>query len=312
MLGEMIDESSTRKRLAIEHVLLPLDGSDLALAAVPTAHAIAQRFGAHLTTLSVASDPGGAETLRVQVLEALVGHEGIDVEVVVAPDPAAAIAGRVDELGSAVVCMSSRGRGRVAGAVFGSVARSVLRSTTGPMVVVGPQADRPGYVVGRPPRRPSRWPAPLSAGRIVACVDGSADSEAVLPVAAGWAAALGAGVTVLTVAHDAPPDLDGRRPNRLGPGEPELYVDDVAQRWREAIPDIIGEVAYDPIGVASGVAANLATRSVAMIAVSTRARSGADRVRGGATAAEIVAISTAPALIVGPSPSSARPGGEGS
>jgi hypothetical protein len=51
----------------------------------------------------------------------------------------------------------------------------------------------------------------------VACLDGSTAAETVLPVAAGWAAALDMPLTVLTVSEEASIDVGGARPNKLGP-----------------------------------------------------------------------------------------------
>ena len=93
------------------------------------------------------------------------------------------------------------GRGRVAGAMIGSVARAVLQSSMAPMLAVGPQADRPPLLVGRPRRRPGSWPKPLSVRRLVACVDGSAASEAVLPVATQWAKAFEMSLTTSAKWH---------------------------------------------------------------------------------------------------------------
>jgi nucleotide-binding universal stress UspA family protein len=271
----------------------------MAIAALPTARALSARLTARLTTISVGSDEREAERLRGEVLEALGDDsDSADVEAVVAPDPAEAIARQRDELDSAVICMPTHGRGRVAGALIGSVARSVLLSSKEPVVAVGPNADRPGFVIGRPRRRPSDWPEPFSAGGVVACVDGSSAGEAVLPVAAGWAAALDMALTILTVAEEASVDARGNRSNRLGPPEPQEYVDGLARQWVDAVPSVMGEVVYDPIGVPSGFRSYCTRQLVGLTAVTTHARSGFDRLRLGATGAEIVRESTAPTLVV--------------
>jgi nucleotide-binding universal stress UspA family protein len=281
-------------------VLVPLDGSDFALAAVPTARALAARFGASVATISVARDERDAEELRRHAAEELGSEVGEDaVAVVVGGDPASAITGRAEELGSCLVCMSSRGRGRVAGALIGSVAQGVLVASKAPVVVVGPAADRPDALVGRPPRRPAGWPEPLSVGGIVACVDGTPAGEAVVEVAAGWATALAMPLSILTVAEDAHPSVrTGQRPNAFGPPAPEAYVEELVTRWAGSAPDVVGEVVIDPVSVASGIRQHLAIRPAALVAVATRARRGLDRVRLGSVAADIVRSSTAPALVV--------------
>jgi nucleotide-binding universal stress UspA family protein len=285
--------------LTFGHVLLPLDGSEFALEALPTARALCARFGAQLVTISVAADETHAAQLRRHALESLGGDVGQDdVVVVVATDPAKVISAHAERLGSCLVCMSTRGHGRVAGTLIGSVARAVLQSSRAPMVAVGPQADLPPTMVGRPPRRPRSWPEPLSVGGVVACVDGSPQSEAVLAVAARWAAALDMRLSIVTVAEDAAATLGGERPNRFGPPNPRQYVEQLADRWREAVAGTAGKVVFDPIGVASGLQAHLAAQPAALVAVTTHARTGLDRIRLGATAADIVRTSSAPTLVV--------------
>jgi nucleotide-binding universal stress UspA family protein len=281
------------------HVVLPLDGSALALAALPTATSLAKRFGAHLSTISVATGDDEAERLRREVSDAL-GTDRRDVEVVAvtASDVAGTIVQRLAELDDPVLCMSTHGRGRVTGALIGSVARSVLETAQVPVVAVGPVADRPGHLVGRPPRRPAGWAEPLSVGGIVACVDGSKAAEAAVPVAATWAIALDRPLTILTVADDSPTDTSGPRHNSLGPTDPQSYVDELARQLAHRLPSCTGHVVYDPIGVASGMRSFLNANPVALVALCSATRSGLNRIRLGSTTADIVRISTVPALVV--------------
>lgn len=286
--------------LSFDHVLLPLDGSSFAAAALPTARALADHFDAELVTISVASDEREAARLRRSVPRSL-GHDvpSSDLHIVVADDPAAAIDARARELASCVVCMSTRGRGRVAGSMIGSVARAELTQSESPVVAVGPQADRPPSLVGRPHRRrPANWPAPLSIKRLVACVDGTADSETALPVASRWALALGMQLSIVTFV-DAAANVAGAESGSLfGPPEPGAYVENLAARWGTVVPDVVGEVVWDPISVASGLRAHLDAQPAGLVALAAHARSGLERLRLGATAADIVRTSTAPSLVV--------------
>jgi nucleotide-binding universal stress UspA family protein len=292
--------------LAVRHVLLPLDGSKLSAAALPTADALAARLGARLVSMAV-GPARELQALRSRAVGSL-GADGphIEVEAVAGDDPAHAITARADELESCVVCMSTRGRGRVAGALIGSVARSVLRTCRQAVVTVGPQADRPPALVGRPPRRPRSWPPPLSTNRLVACVDGSPQSEAVLPVAARWASALAMRMAILTVAEQTAVTARGHVVNSFGPPEPAQYVEELAASWSEPGLDILGQVVFDPIGVTAGLTAHLASEPAGLVAVATRGRTGLDRIRLGATAADIVRTSPAPTLVV-PNTSNGRP-----
>ena len=248
------------------HVLVPLDGSDLADAALGTALALADRFGADLETIRVASPE----------------------------DVVSSIAKRAAELAPALLCLSTHGHGRFTGAVVGSVARSLLQSIDEPIVAVGPSADRPSAMVPTPP-------PPLSIPRLVACVDGGPASERVLPVAVAWASALGMSLTVLTVADPSPPpvrpDATWRRSH--GPNEDaDAYVARVALPCRDADIAVDTQVAYDPISPAHGLQTYLDQHPAGLIALTTHARSGLSRAMLGASAAAMVRWSTAPALVV--------------
>jgi nucleotide-binding universal stress UspA family protein len=257
---------------------------------------LAERFGADLRTMSVATSSDAAVRLFDEVSPTLDDDAASDHTVVVARGgPGDEIARRADELGSCLVCLSTHARGRVSGALLGSVAETVLQRSGEPIVALGPSADRPGWSP-----TPSRWPAPLSVARVIACVDGSEASEAVLPVAATWARSLGMSLTVLTVVDDAPTETRSSRPaSRYGPtGDAADYVAELAQKLRDDALDVDGLVLRDPIGPASAVRAHLAERPAGLVVVGTRARSGLHRLVGGAGAASIVRASIAPCLVV--------------
>jgi nucleotide-binding universal stress UspA family protein len=283
-------------RVQVSNVLVPLDGSELALQALPTARALAERFSAELHTISVADAGEDAPRLRALASAALGVEVGDDRALVVnSGEPAEEIVRRAEELDASLVCLSTHGRGRLRGALIGSVARSVLQRSSGPLVALGPSADNPGWTP-----RPRRWPEPLSVPRIVACVDGSETSEQILPVAMVWAGALGMAMTILTVADDAPGPISGEaRPTRYGPdGDAERYIAGLVEQWSGgAIAGIDGEVVRDPIGPASGLRAHLDERPAGLVAVTTHARSGLQRALLGAGAASIVHASVAPCVV---------------
>lgn len=285
----------TLSEVAYDHLLVPLDGTTSALAALPTAHALAARFGAEVHAVSVAKDSTAVESLlnvgRVAV-EAPIGADR--VVVVEDVEPAAAIIQRAKELGSCLVVMSAGGRGRVGGALLGSVTRSVL-TEVGPVVALGPLADRP---VWTPP--PASWRPALSVPRIVACVDGSPGSEAVLPVASSWAQRLGMTLSIVMFVEDGPTPL--RAPEgaaRYGfTHDPSEYLQHLVAQWQAGISDTDALVLREPIGPGSGIRLHLSNRPAGLVAVSTQARSGMRRILGGAAADKIIRSSVAPCLVV--------------
>ncbi len=105
-------------------------------------------------------------------------------------------------------------------------------------------------------------------------------------------------LAIPTIAEDlAVPLADDPPQNGLGPSHPR-YVEQLADRCQGMAATVVAEVLYDPISVASGLRAHLLTEPAGMVAVTTRARSGVDRLRVGAVAADIVRTSTVPALVV--------------
>jgi nucleotide-binding universal stress UspA family protein len=291
----MTSQSAGANEVRYRYVLVALDGSKFAAAAAHTGRALAARFGAELHTVSVAEHADEVEVLRSDAA-AVLGPDSAPehVHVVVGDDPAAAIAETAAGLGSSLVCLSTHGRGRVTGAVVGSVARSLLQGTQEPIVAVGPFADRP---------RPfsSTAPVPLSVPRLVACVDGSPPSESLLPVAGAWADALGMSLTILTVAEPAPPPvrLDATWNRRHGPEEDaDSYIRRLGEKWKGVAKEVNAQVVYDPLSPADGLRTYLEQHPAGMVAVTTHARTGLRRVLLGADAANIVHASTAPALVV--------------
>jgi nucleotide-binding universal stress UspA family protein len=277
----------------VRHVLVPLDGSEFALQALPTARVLAERFRAELHTISVAGADDEARRLRSLASAALGVEVGDDRAVVTGGEPAEAIARRAAELGSCVVCLTTHGRGRLHGALVGSVARSVLQRSSDPIVALGPSADNPGWMP-----RPRKWPEPLSVPRIVACVDGTDTSEQVLPMALAWARALGMSMTILTVAEDVPRPIRGERHSRYGSdGDAERYVEALVAQWGGSAAHVDGTVVRDPIGPASGLRVHLDQQPAGLVALTTHARSGMQRALLGAGAASIVHASVAPCVV---------------
>ncbi len=146
-------------------LLVPLDGSTLAEAALPHAIAVARRFEARLTLLQVAAtvpmaaavDPlgaGGVEAaLAVEAVEAAEKAaweylhqvaqrpemEGLPVEVEVTRGrPAAEIIRQARERKVDLIVMSTHGRSGLGRLVFGSVADEVLREAGVPILLIRP------------------------------------------------------------------------------------------------------------------------------------------------------------------------------
>lgn len=267
-------------------VVVTVDGSEHAAAAVPVARRLAQALALPVTFVAVA---GRGHRAALEGYAGGLAFEADGVAIVVpGDDVAGSILAATAELAPHVLCMASHGRGRSA-ALVGSVAAHVAAHAAGPLLLVGPHvpADHP------------------FDGRVIACVDGSKRSEAVLQPAASWASALGLGMSIVTVAEPVPePVMPGARYHRShGPSvAAEDYVAALVSEWDGIGLDVDGDAIYDPVSVADGLLAYMEGRLTALVVATTHARTGVARLAIGSAATAIVHHCGAPVLLVPPSP----------
>jgi nucleotide-binding universal stress UspA family protein len=180
--------------------------------------------------------------------------------------------------------MATHGRGRSA-ALVGSVATALLRHSDVPVLLVGPRAT-----LGEAP-----------AKRLVVCVDGSPESEGLVPVAAAWASALGLAMSIVTVAEPVPESVreHGHFSRMFGPDiDAEVYIAGLVRLWTDRVAGIDGTAIYNPVTVGGAVVDHLETDPPALVLLGTRARTGLPRLVLGSVAATVVHESPCPALVV--------------
>jgi nucleotide-binding universal stress UspA family protein len=276
-------------------ILVPLDGSRFADGALPTARALAARFGATIHTITVVVSEYEVPRVRAEAARSL-GTDLHDprIHIEVDSDVAGAVHRRACAGDSTLVCLATHGRGRTGGALIGSTARDIIERGRTPVVVAGPAVVHPD------PADDTAVP-PLGPDHLVACVDGSPASERGLPVAAAWAHALGMKLTIVTVAEPCPPPLriGARWRRHHGPDEDaDEYVRCVGERWALDAPGSDALVVYDPIGPAAGMKDYLAAHPAGLLAVTSHLRDRLPYLVLGSGAADIVHTSTAPVLVV--------------
>jgi nucleotide-binding universal stress UspA family protein len=266
----------------VDALLVPLDGSDFSRVAVPIAARLAARLEAEIHLLSAveSADEVGRRERELDRVE-IPGHV-VKRNVVVDRDPASAVHEALRKLGNAVACMATHGRTRSA-ALVGSVATDVVARGRDPLVLVCPYMDQP--------RR--------SSG-VVACVDDSPASAALVTVAVRWADLLGERCTVLTVAEDAPEPVSGgpiRR--RFGPdGDAEGYLAALVAPFLTAGHAVEAVVRYEPVNVWGGLYRYLLEHPASLVATNTRSPKGLRRLVFGSVAATIARHSPSPVLVV--------------
>jgi nucleotide-binding universal stress UspA family protein len=276
-------------------ILVPLDGSHFADAALPTARGLAARFGATIHTVTVAISDFDLPRIRGEAAHAL-GTDPDDprIHVEVDTDVAAAVHRCASQLDSCLVCLSTHGRGHMPGTLIGSTARDIIERGREAVVVAGPNVVHPN------PEDETATPA-LDVDYLVACVDGTPASERGLPVAAAWAHGLGMNLTIVTVAEPSPPPVRIGVPWRRhhGPNEDaDEYLRRLGEQWAPAAPGLDTAVVYDPIGPAAGMKDYLAAHPTGLVAVTSHVRDPRAHLMFGSGAAEIVHASTAPALVI--------------
>lgn len=267
-------------------VLVPLDGSEFSRQALPRAALLADRLGAtvHLLSAVAHEDDVAAREAELAAVAVQVRGRPTPSTVVVDLDPAGAIHQALKQLGSAVACMATHGRGRSA-ALVGSVATEVMARGHDPLILVGP-------LVGD---------APLGAD-VVTCVDETPASAILVTIGLAWARRLREPLTVLTVAEPVPPPLDDRPVRRrYGPdGDVQAFLEAMVRPVRSEAADVPLRTrpVYDPISPAEGVRMYLRDNPAFQLVVSSHARTGRSRIVLGSVAAAIVHHSTAPVLVV--------------
>jgi nucleotide-binding universal stress UspA family protein len=267
----------------LEHIIVPLDGSDRAAHALEPAIDLALRSGARLVLLRAAV-PAGREGPTQEMMHQLVGQRpGLRYAVRTDGDlPAPAIAAVTGSLDGSLLCMSTRGRSSLGQALLGSVTEAVLRTVNRPVILVGPRC---------PPTPPAHW------GPVLACVDGSRVSEQVLSLAADWARWLH---TELVLVHAV--DRDTGLPETY-PSE-EAYLRQVVERLPPGGPQVTTEVLQGGDPARALVRRAQQGRRGGLLALCTHGHRGFSRLVMGSVAMSIVRRARQPVLVQRARPSS--------
>jgi nucleotide-binding universal stress UspA family protein len=297
-------------------IVLPLDGSDLAEQAAPTAAALARKAGAELhlvhVHVPVPRDPIYVEGLPVideQMRSRRRDHEqayldrararlAVDTSGltrVIDGTPAAALAAFAEECGAQLIVLTTHGRGGLERAWLGSVAGELIRVSTVPVLVLRPEP------VKSPPR----------LGRFLVPLDGSPLAEGILDPAMRMARLepdaeivllqvvppiLPAIVVPEVLMVPAAPSEEVERARRAAAAE---YLDGVAARVRSAGLGVRTRV-EPSASVAAAVMSVAGDERADLVALSTHGRSGIARLALGSVADKIVRAITIPVLLFRP------------
>ena len=161
----MSENTSDTSTAAAIRILVPLDGSQEARAALPYATALATP-GTEIILFTVVRAGTDADAARAGLETAAqrlrVAGQTVRIEVA-AGDPAGCIVDMAADLLAAMIVMASHGRGALGRLIYGSVADRVAREATMPTMVVRAGQAEPG---------------PVGITRLVVPLDGSPLAEA--------------------------------------------------------------------------------------------------------------------------------------
>ena len=290
----------------LRRILVPLDGSALANAALPVAGAIARKTGGEVRLIHVVEVPAALDYPEYRAEDRVWAERYLDDAAYVStlsgiPVSTTVRQGRImEELDleaggwpADVIVMTTHGRGGLSRLWMGSVADRFARASSHPVLLVRPAQEAEK--------------AHFEPRRIVVPLDGSALAETALPHAAALAKAFGARVGLLRGAtHFGAFDVAhlSLNPKRLAEerGEVETYLARTAAALRRTGIETEVMALTEP-----GLAEAIADRAVDdFIVMTTNGRGGLDRAVFGSVADKVVRSATCPVMVIRPKRSDER------
>jgi nucleotide-binding universal stress UspA family protein len=271
-----------------DEVIVPLDGSTFAERALAPAASLARRDGSAVTLVGVIRPDGDEQEYRHYLREVAnrLGSVVHDIRFIVGQDAALGILRVAHERSGALICMGSHGRTGLSEALLGSVAENVVRTATRPLLMVGRHC-REGE---------------LSFERLLVPIDGSSQSEAILPEAVAWVRAFGFGLWLAQMIESGPSAAVGA----------DIQEDSYLRGQARALADQGVKAEWDVLhgtDAAHAIVDYVKAQDMSLLALGTHGRGGWARLAIGSTAAQVVHDSPCPVLVLGP-PHLGREAGE--
>ncbi len=291
-------------KTAFHSILVPVDGSILAEAAIPYALTLAERARSKVQFVFVYQDRFDVEPvelawqylLRVtaQARERL--GDSVSSALLHGPVPATLVK-QARKIGADLVIMTTHGRGGLERAWLGSVTDQVIRRIGIPVLVIRP-AD--GVAVPEP-----------KLSEILVPLDGSTLAETALQPAAAlarlWDAELTAvqifyPVPIVAEPHRAVPEMSIQELTAIARASAEEYVRLAAERLRGRGVKASGMVLIGTDGPAQQLRELARPGQVSLIAIATHGRGGIRRFMLGSVTDKLVRTAEVPVLVVPPVP----------
>lgn len=266
-------------------LVVPLDGHESSVRAVPTAGRMARRLGGSVKLSSVVADGSEAPDRTrwlANVASTHLAETDVDTSVQISPHTVDAIVAGAGEHG--LLCMATAGSVRFHRGHFGSVAEGVARALDRPLIMAGPHVDPE-------PNEPTR--------RVVVPVDGSKLSEAAVAVGVELAETLAVPMWVLSVESPSTRTATAARLGTAERGGASGYVNGLAGRiGQRSSVEVRSDVVWSE-NADRAIVDFVGSDGTAVM--STHGRSGLGRFFSGSVTAGVVAWSQRPVVVLRPS-----------
>jgi nucleotide-binding universal stress UspA family protein len=295
----------------LKHILVPIDGSLMAEAALPVASLLAEKLRARVTLIHVVEKdapdevhgqphlkrPQDAEEYLRQVAKRSFSKQ-VEVECHVhtneVDDVAASIVAHADELSLDLVVMCSHGRGAALHLFLGSIAQKVISRGTTPVLITHPDAE------GKPPA--------FACRHILVPLDDDPEHAEALPVSKEIARACASTLHLAFVIPDLGTLSGGTAlASRMLPGTTkralELTTQDAEKYFRGLEEELQREGFQSSAHVLRGDPAKVIVEAaqlpeIDLVILGTHGRTGMDAFWSGSVAHRICSQSRVPLLLV--------------
>jgi hypothetical protein len=252
----------------LRNLVIPLDGSEFAAHALPVGIELASAANATVRVIGI--PPTDAELAwtydHVYDDAKRAGLDLDDVEVRVDPEPVKILLEIADHEGTAL-CVASHDRVPPAAKIMHSVGSALIERGQHPLVVVGAKASTESL-----------------GSDVVVALDGVANAEPLLAVAAAWALSLQSRLRIVTVYEPVLSDV--RRPAHFTrhhgpPGDPDIYLSSMRERVTDVGLVGVDTVAIpDPVSISAGLEQHLASAPARLLVLGGGEHRGVSLLRG--------------------------------
>jgi nucleotide-binding universal stress UspA family protein len=272
-----------RREAIFRRILVPLDGSELAARILSRVAEILERNASEEVVLLQVLPPGARTESCALALEGIADElRELEIKVrteLVHGDPAEQIEAAALRTRATLVAMATHGRTGLSRVARGSTAESILRRSSLPMLLVNPF------------ERDAAWRGGFA--KVVACLDGSESSTAVLPAASAFARVFGAEVVLHSVV-ELPRVEPLLTPVMLSTEDIQKTLESYRTRIEGVPTRVSAEIGWPGESILGVATAG----DVGLLALTTHGRSGFDRLARGSVAEGVLRRSACPVLVL--------------